>query len=225
MKKPQALSLFLLIALWVAPSFQTLGVDMSLAQCHTATKSDWECLVKEGYTFAIIEAWDGGYQFDDTIAQCVADAWAAGMAHVDVYAFLCPNCDGNSPSSSAVKTLVDKLKSANVKFGMLWFDVEQCSGCWNSASDNAQFLAEAVDEADNLGVKVGIYSSEYEWGATVGSYSGLTKYPLWYAHYDDSPSFNDSPYWHFGGWTTPAIKQYWDHGPSACAVSVDVNYY
>ena len=38
-----------------------------------------------------------------------------------------------------------------------------------------------------------------------GSYSGGAKYPLWYAHYDNNPSFSD--FTPFGGWTKPAIKQ------------------
>jgi len=31
-------------------------------------------------------------------------------------------------------------------YGMLWFDVEQCSGCWNDADSNADFLAGAVNQ-------------------------------------------------------------------------------
>jgi hypothetical protein len=40
---------------------------------------------------------------------------------------------------------------------------------WNDAGSNCQWIQTAVNEATSLGVNVGMYSSEYEWGATVGS--------------------------------------------------------
>jgi hypothetical protein len=55
----------------------------------------------------------------------VADAWNAGLAHVDVYAFMCPNCAGNNPPSSAVSSIVNYLSSHGVRYGQLWFDVER----------------------------------------------------------------------------------------------------
>lgn len=72
-----------------------------------------------------------------------------------------------------------------------------------------------------MGVHVGVYASDYEWGITVGSScTGLSGYPLWYAHYDGSASFSD--FVGFGGWSKPAIKQFNDHGP---CVDVDVNWH
>jgi hypothetical protein len=52
----------------------------------------------------------------------VANAWAGGMAHVDVYMFPCPHC-GKS-ASTQVDELVSYLRSHGVKFGMIWFDIE-----------------------------------------------------------------------------------------------------
>ena len=43
-----------------------------------------------------------------------------------------------------------------------------------------------------------------------------------YAHYDNSPSFSD--FTAFGGWSTPAIKQYMGDKTS-CGVGVDYNWY
>eukprot|EP00027_Filamoeba_sp_ATCC50430_P006162 CAMPEP_0168561690 /NCGR_PEP_ID=MMETSP0413-20121227/11730_1 /TAXON_ID=136452 /ORGANISM="Filamoeba nolandi, Strain NC-AS-23-1" /LENGTH=210 /DNA_ID=CAMNT_0008593079 /DNA_START=78 /DNA_END=710 /DNA_ORIENTATION=+ len=196
---------------------------MSLQTCESVSSSVWTCLKNNGFSFAIIEAWNGGYQYDKNIANCVSQAWAAGMAHVDVYAFMCPYCTGNNPPSTAVTTLVNNLKSQGVQYGMLWFDIEQCDGCWGSFDTNINFLEEAVNTAVSLGVKVGIYTSEYEWGVTVGSScTAFKSYPLWYADWDDVPAFDDAWAWEFGGWTTPAIKQYYDQGPCA---NVDVDYY
>lgn len=72
-----------------------------------------------------------------------------------------------------------------------------------------------------MGVQVGIYASEYEWGITVGSgCSGLSQYPLWYPDYDGEASFDD--FSGFAGWSSPAIKQFDDSGPCC---DVDVNWY
>lgn len=36
-----------------------------------------------------------------------------------------------------------------------------------------------------MGVKVGVYTNLNNWKEIVGlDFSGLSKYPLWYAHYD-----------------------------------------
>ena len=49
----------------------TLGVDMSSDTCggDGLNLSIWQCLVNNGYTFAIIEAWDGGYGFNTNIGK------------------------------------------------------------------------------------------------------------------------------------------------------------
>ena len=68
----------------------------------------------------------------------------------------------------------------------------------------------------------GIYSSSSQWSPIMGGTSQFSQYPLWYAHYDNNPSFSDfSP---FGGWSSPAIKQY-AGDVSFCSAGVDKNYY
>jgi len=208
----------------VSGVFADLGIDIS--QSGAPSQSTWDCFKKTyGDSFAIVQAWDGGYQISSHVTTAVADAWNAGLAHVDVYAFMCPNCAGNSPPNTAVSSLVNYLKSHNVKYGQMWFDVEQCTGCWGSCSDNWSFLTSAVKEAQDLGVSVGIYSSEYEWQQTVCDNTGLHTLPLWYASWDGVAGFNNPSYWSFGGWTSPAMKQYADSGDSSCGYSVDLDYY
>ncbi len=54
-------------------------------------------------------------------------------------------------------------------------------------------------------------------GCTVGG-----DHALWYAHYDGNPSFSDfSP---FGGWSSPAMKQYTGTS-TVCGFGVDDNWY
>nr|CAG4708784.1 unnamed protein product [Naegleria fowleri] len=208
------------------------GVDMSLQQCQTASLENWCCLKRNGFDFAIIEIWNGGYQYNNRILQCVQDARAAGFQYVDVYAFMCPNCRNNYPASSAIETILSRLHDSKVDYGQLWLDVEQCDGCWfGDLSANANYVTNASMTAEKyfaregMNRRVGIYSSVYEWQQTVGGESNLSHLQLWYAHYDNASNFNDAWAYHFGGWTYPAIKQYWDHGPAECGVDVDVNFY
>lgn len=41
---------------------------------------------------------------------------------------------------------------------------------------------------------------------SASSCAKFTSHPLWYAHYDNNPSFSDYPKYALGGWTTPSIK-------------------
>ncbi len=68
-------------------------------------------------------------------------------------------------------------------------------------------------------MKVGVYTSESQWGPIMGSYTGGSAYPLWYAHYDGQPSFSD--FTPFAGWKAPSIKQFSDAG-AKCGVSYDI---
>ena len=54
----------------------------------------------------------------------------------------------------------------------------------------------------------------------MGSYTGGSKYPLWYAHYDQIANFND--FREFGGWSKPAMKQY-QGDATVCQTDVDLN--
>jgi len=210
------------LATLVAVCFAANGVDVSMADCPSMTQEQWQCLANAGVSFAVIEAWDGGYDFNSQISTCVNNAIAGGISNIDIYAFLCSQCSGNTPVSSAIQTLVSNL--SGIKYGYLWIDVEQCSGCWSSSEANFAFVQSAVQSAQNLGVNVGVYSSQGSWGQTVGDATGLSSVPLWYAHYDGNPSFSDWSSVSFGGWENPSVKQYDDSGYSSCNVNVDVDW-
>jgi len=196
-----------------------VGADLSAATGEASSESDFHCLKRSGYDFMVIQAWDGGYGWNTKIAANVKDAWKAGMSHVDVYVFMCPQC--GSSASSVITTVVDGLKEQKVNYGMLWIDVEQCKDCWGSLGTNAEFVAEGVNTAISKGAKVGIYSSEYEWSITIGGFTGFSHLPQWYADWDGAESFSDHGY-NFGGFKNPAMKQLADQG--ACT-NVDVDYY
>ncbi len=62
------------------------------------------------------------------------------------------------------------------------------------------------------------------WQTIMGSFTactGLGGEQLWYAHYDNVPSFSD--FVAFGGWKTPHVKQF-AGTTSLCGAGVDKNY-
>ena len=83
-----------------------------------------------------------------------------------------------------------------------------------------------INGIETRGKKCGIYTSRFMWENIVGSRYGCKqaaqKAQLWYAHYDDDPSFSD--FGPFGGWKLPNIKQY-KGDTKVCGASVDLNYY
>ncbi len=100
---------------------------------------------------------------------------------------------------------IDYLRDEKAEIDMLWLDIE---GRWYRNIDlNIQFVDELIQQINNLGVKVGIYTSKSQW---ISIMNNVTKFsldsPLWYPHYDNNKSFND--FRAFGGWRQPAIKQF-----------------
>lgn len=115
-------------------------------------------------------------------------------------------------------------------YGMIWIDIEDnpSGGCsWNSFSfeSNCDYTVQLANALKSKGKKVGIYASAHFWNIIMGSQFAcpqLAIYPLWYPHYDNKDDYSDfAP---FGGWKTPAIKQY--HGTTyVCDTGVDLNFY
>merc|ERR1711988_403533 len=184
-----------LLCLLLQGSLATDGLDISIYQ-GAVSGSTWSCLHSSGFDFAIVQVYDGGSANKDCVGNVEA-ATSAGFAHVDIYAFLCPTC-------------------------MSWIDVEPCSGCWSDTQTNADFLSDVASTFAGAGLSVGIYTNWVSWPEIVGSWDGLSSYPVWYPHYDDSQSFSD--FESFGGWSSPSIKQF-DDSPAVCGVSIDHDWY
>jgi GH25 family lysozyme M1 (1,4-beta-N-acetylmuramidase) len=137
---------------------------------------------------------------------------------VDLYIFPNPNSD----PATQVKNTINAMQGA-LGGNMIWFDIEAPSA-WNSdCSANVAWLQKAISTAISVhSGGIGIYSSASQWGPIMCSSTDFSSYPLWYAHYDGNPSFSDfSP---FGGWNSPAIKQY-QGTTSICGTSIDKDYY
>eukprot|EP00829_Urostomides_striatus_P000836 TRINITY_DN11064_c0_g1_i1.p1 TRINITY_DN11064_c0_g1~~TRINITY_DN11064_c0_g1_i1.p1 ORF type:complete len:255 (+),score=95.98 TRINITY_DN11064_c0_g1_i1:67-831(+) len=200
----------LILAAIFAVSSATKGVD------YSTRVSDTKCMVKEGYTYAIPRAYCSYGGVDANAVANIKNAWDGGMSSVDVYMFPCVPC-GNPKKQ--VDQLVDALASS--KYGMIWFDIEKYKWSENKET-NKQFILDSVHEIKAKGKKAGIYTSYYNWESIVGlSWDGVKDLPLWYAHYDNNPSFND--FKGFGGWKRPTMKQY-AGDKTLCGHGVDFNF-
>jgi len=116
------------------------------------------------------------------------------------------------------------LQSHNASINTLWLDVEGAGTYWSSSTANNQaFFQGLVQGAQAAGVSsLGVYTSASQWNPIMGStYTGGSKMPLWYAHYDGNPSFSD--FSAFGGWTQPFMKQY-NGNQQICGKGVDNDF-
>ena len=133
------------------------------------------------------------------------------MKFVDGYLFPC-----RAKSAAAqVNGTLHELDKAGAKIDTLWFDIETnpSPGCgWGSNhAGNCQYMVDLAVAALNRGKSFGFYSSHYEWEAVVGSDCGLVRSrPLWFAEYDNSPSFDSFKRLPFGDFSDIKMKQFTD---------------
>jgi hypothetical protein len=57
----------LMILAIASPSLATTGLDISADICQEMALADWQCLVNSGYSFAIIQTFQGGYGMNPSI--------------------------------------------------------------------------------------------------------------------------------------------------------------
>lgn len=215
-----ALSLLVVASATRSGSGGSFGLDVSLATAPHISDAEWTCMRSRGnYAFAVVEAFNGGYGRTDALAEVLRRSQRAGFS-VDVYSFMCPRCGNSAKSASDLAAYL--LRNASFS-GRLWLDVEQCNGCWESdLTANCNFVKSLASAYQRAGIRVGVYTSVGEWPSTVGSGCSLSSLPLWYAHYDGVPSFED--FRPFAGWTKPTAKQFADHADNSCGVSIDRNW-
>jgi len=169
------------LTLLFATDLCTRGIDYS-----DRVSSQIECFVQNGYEFAIPRGYCSYGDVDPNVVANLQSAWDGGMKYVDVYLFPCVPC-GNPRDQ--VDSLIDALSGST--YGMIWVDVEIYK--WNADQDiNRQFILDMVEQIKARGKVPGIYSSYYNWQNICGlDWTGVNDLPLWYAHYDNDPSFND----------------------------------
>ncbi|KAM9978984.1 hypothetical protein ACTFIZ_000317 [Dictyostelium cf. discoideum] len=189
------------------------GVDIS----QGSSVGDFQCMINQGFEFAIIRGYMETGQVDPEVVNSIACAREAGVEYVDTYLFPCFNCGNPQDQGPA---LVNYLSGYNANYGMVWLDIE--SSDWSGdQSANVAFFEGLISGLQSVGAHIGVYTSASQWIPIMGGYTGGSEFPLWYANWDGVQSFDD--FSAFGGWSTPAIKQYNDGG-SNCGVGYDFNW-
>ena len=199
------------------------GVDVSTLM----TKDTAACIAGKGMNFVIPRAFRSSGTIDDNACSTLSHAKTAGIPFRDVYMFPCPTCSASAKSQ--LNTMIDNLEAncpAKWTKG-IWLDIEGSTTWTGSTSSNKAWYEDLVNAcivaSKTYGYHCGVYSSASQWSAIFGSTSycfgqGLR---LWYAHYDDNPSFSD--YTEFGCWKYPVLKQY-EGTTTLCSQSVDMNW-
>jgi len=192
------------------------GIDIS-SDLDSSTAS---CL-SSSYSFIIPRGYESVGQVDPRVCNSLEAAYYGGIKTRDVYLFPCPTC-GNA--ADQVNTLVNYLNSNCQSYwsGRIWLDIEGSQYWLGSYSANQDFYVQLKDACVSQG-PCGIYSSYYQWEELFGSTSFCygQDLPLWYAHYDNNPSFSD--FSSFGCWSSPYIKQF-QGDVTKCSFDVDTSY-
>lgn len=204
-----------------SPEDSVYGVDVS----YTISSSTASCFASSGYSFVIPRGYHSYGEVDTAACESIINAYNAGIKTRDTYLFPCPTC--SKSAATQMGELVDYL-SANCKSqwsGRIWLDIEGAQYWYSSTTSNKAFYEELVDSCATYGVACGVYASSSQWSALFGStsYTYGNNLPLWYAHYDNNPSFSDYSSYSFGGWTEPYAKQY-QGDVTTCSMGVDKNY-
>jgi hypothetical protein len=193
------------------------GLDLSIYSGVT-TVSQFQCLQKAGYDFMILEEWVENHAASNFEAT-YKNAISAGFQEVDAYAFICNTCKGTHTAQQVITGITGNLGSSFS--GMIWLDIEPCSGCWSSNGEtNYEFAKTIATTLQAAGHKIGIYSSGWAWTSVMPGVKStwFSQFPLWYAHYDNVESFNDPKSFTFAGWNAPAMKQYLGDKQGQCNV-------
>jgi hypothetical protein len=103
---------------------------------------------------------------------------------------------------------VQKTKDAcdGIPIKRVWIDCEEELGVWSPQ----MVLARIHYFADAIGAiwPIGIYTNFDFWFNKLGNPSDFSDLPLWFAHPNGEPNFDDYEALKIGGWDKPYMKQY-----------------
>ena len=198
-----------------------LGIDVS----QPLSSSDASCMVDNGYGAVIIpRAFYSSGSPDKNACGSLEAGLKAGFKNAGVYMFPCPQCGS---ASAQFNSLTDYLNGCSAFKGKVWLDVEGSQYWLGDTTKNRNWYQDLVDSCTKSHFSCGVYSSLSQWEALFGSsdYQYGSNLPLWYAHYDGKPSFDDfeSGGLSFGGFKAYAKQYLGDQ--TLCSFGVDENYY
>jgi hypothetical protein len=107
--------------------------------------------------------------------------------------------------------LLTTLRDNGVAFTSVMLDIEGDDWDHYTPAENAAFLTALRGALEDAGAPNLVVYAGSSWAGWFGeNYTRWADRPLVYAHYDNVPSFYDARDNVYGGWASPAGKQFWD---------------
>ncbi len=184
---------------------KALDISVYSGTITSAHVDQWKAA---GFSHVIV-----GTQNASVARQQLATLVAGGMT-VDVYKYLY--------FTSSMTTQVQSALSIADGFpvGRLWLDLEADPGSLD-VYDLIDLIQEAIDACGAM--PAGIYTGSF-WRDHMQGCAEFADLPLWTAHYDGVPTFDDWSTRSFGGWVMPTAKQYMgDTTVGGNGIDVDTN--
>lgn len=191
-------------------------ITLDDARCFVEDQGRKHIIVKA----AIDEEWSGSNHNRDTSKQHLRTLWEAREVEginvgVDLYLYVHwpPNLNFRTPVPDQVREAIALLKELDTAYppmvaNRLWIDLEETPPPGQQTATTVSLIRSALQACGSF--PCGIYTRQDWWRSFTGDTSEFAAYPVWYAHYDNLPSFADWPAFGFGSWTEPMGKQYAD---------------
>ncbi|KHJ94392.1 hypothetical protein OESDEN_05682 [Oesophagostomum dentatum] len=162
-------STFLLVSLFVAchaKAITNLAASSTYAYAVDLDKpvslASFQCMKKAGYSTAFIRAYDpsGTGKFD---ANAVNNIRSANKAGLGTEVFMTPQPRSSKKGSTQIMELLEGLKKENIKATTVWVQVTSPVNWGSNVDNNIYFLNDIVSMAKYYSVRIGFYTSQYDW--------------------------------------------------------------
>lgn len=175
--------------------------------------SSYGCLKSNGYSEAVVRAYQAFGRVDPNFAASATNAQNAGLA-IDALI----TTTSQTPATAAAD-VAQRIKEAQLTVGTTWLFTEAPGNYWGpNTSDNRTVLNNLVAACKAAGLSVGIYTTADYWTRNFGAdFTEHSTLPLLYGHFDGVKDFKD--FKAFGGWTTPTRKAY-NGNTSLCSANL-----
>ncbi|KAL6733474.1 hypothetical protein Aduo_004119 [Ancylostoma duodenale] len=195
------------------------GVDLSAPVPQTT----FQCIRRSSYNYAFLRIYSpaGQGQLDPNGCNNIRNAFAAGLI-TDSY--MTPVPKSSKTGAQQFDEMYGGLRNCAISMSSFWVQVTSQVNWHSSTSKNVDFLNSLISRAWDYGIKVGVYTSAYEWNQIMGG-AATNNIQLWYWNNYGAGATNESPanfndFQSFGSWTTPSAKQF-GQAESVCGVTVN----
>jgi len=193
-----------ILSLVFASAFAGFCVDLWRAE--ELTRETGRCLVKNNVTRAVVEMSDEKAKINSNFIKSYVDLLAVGIKDIDASIIVLDRLNPEQVCNNVAANLPAFFT------GIVWLNVLKGDALWTDSIENRMsYLEGLVNACSKFNIRTGISTSPDDWESTMGDVSAtstsLTKLPLWY---DDNHSNNQDfhDYNTFGGWNTPAMKEF-----------------